>query len=915
VWARYDPAVPGADGFALSAAFEGLGFDLPGGPAGVRSLSGRVRVHGLTGRIEVDGGPVTAILPQVYGEPRTLAQASGTLTWRAGPEGWRLRIPRLALTGPDLSLEVVGELSGGADQPGGPYLSLRARLGDLDLTALPRYLPDRALKPSAYAWLARAFPAGRVPGAEVLLHGALARFPYRASDGRFLAEVRTEGLTLDYRPGWPPFVDVQGDLAFEGPGLAIAVERAGVYGSELGPIRAEIPDLAHEHPMLEVDGRGTPAAPDGLRFVRESGLDPQVIRRLDGLEVEGRIGLGLALRIPLAGDDPRETEVDGTLTLSGNAVRAQGAGLSQATGTIGFTRDRLETRGLRGRLGAVPVAVAIEDTTVDGRPATRLRLSGTVTPAQVTRSLEQAGVQSSAWAAIAPRLAGSAAWEATVLAPVAAPGAGPGTLRLASDLGGLAIDLPPPLAKPGPQRRGLEVETTLAAQTPRPVRVRYGDEVAATLLVDTTAREPGLAGAGVRLGPRVGLPDARPGTVELAGTVETLPLPAWVDLVGSLARPGRTREAQEPRLALRADLEARTVDLGTQRLARTRLRTALRPDRGGAVTLSGEGAEGTIALPGRSATGTLTVALDRLALTPVEGDTGRSRASPSDPRALPPVDFRCEQFRLGAVDLGRLTFTARRAADGLAVSDLRLAGPHLEASAAGQWYWDGKRQVSEFRTTVKSPDLGKLLKALDYDESGIAGGKTKIVVEASWPGPPTAFALAEAHGRLDLRIEDGALDEVEPGAGRVFGLLSVRALPRRLTLDFRDLFGKGLRYSRIEGSFQIADGNAHTSDLLVEGDAARIELSGRVGLASESYDQVVTVTPRVSSTLPIAGAIAGGPIGAAAALVAGTLFRDQIDRVAAYRYTVTGPWSNPVVAPLERKSPAEPSSPLLLAPP
>ena len=58
-------------------------------------------------------------------------------------------------------------------------------------------------------------------------------------------------------------------------------------------------------------------------------------------------------------------------------------------------------------------------------------------------------------------------------------------------------------------------------------------------------------------------------------------------------------------------------------------------------------------------------------------------------------------------------------------------------------------------------------------------------------GAPRDDLLESLDGEVQVRIGSGQLAEVKPGAGRVFGLMSIAALPRRLALDFRDVFGKG----------------------------------------------------------------------------------------------------------------------------
>jgi uncharacterized protein YhdP len=70
---------------------------------------------------------------------------------------------------------------------------------------------------------------------------------------------------------------------------------------------------------------------------------------------------------------------------------------------------------------------------------------------------------------------------------------------------------------------------------------------------------------------------------------------------------------------------------------------------------------------------------------------------------------------------------------------------------------------------------------------------------------------------------------------------------------------------------------------------------GRTGLAAQDYDQTVVVSGNPSGPITLAGAIAGGPVGAAGALLISQLFKGQLKGLARVYYRVTGPWSNPVV--------------------
>ena len=111
------------------------------------------------------------------------------------------------------------------------------------------------------------------------------------------------------------------------------------------------------------------------------------------------------------------------------------------------------------------------------------------------------------------------------------------------------------------------------------------------------------------------------------------------------------------------------------------------------------------------------------------------------------------------------------------------------------------------------------------------------------------------------------------------------SLPRRLRLDFSDLNKKGLHYKEAAGTFTIADGSAYTEDLYIDSDVARIDIEGRTGLEAEDYDQLITITPHVTSSLPLA------PIW----LAEKVLNAQIVNKVFAHRYTVTGTWDEPVV--------------------
>jgi len=158
---------------------------------------------------------------------------------------------------------------------------------------------------------------------------------------------------------------------------------------------------------------------------------------------------------------------------------------------------------------------------------------------------------------------------------------------------------------------------------------------------------------------------------------------------------------------------------------------------------------------------------------------------------------------------------------------------------------------------------------------------------------------------VSLFVDTGTLLEINPGAGRVVGLMSIAALPRRLALDFRDVFNEGLAFDEISGNFRIIDGNAYTNDLKFGGPAAEIGIVGRTGLRDRDYSQQFVVTTEPSNVLPTVAGLLGGPGAGAALFVFTRLFKEPLKGIGRATYCLRGSWDEPVVEPINKDATEE----------
>jgi uncharacterized protein YhdP len=271
------------------------------------------------------------------------------------------------------------------------------------------------------------------------------------------------------------------------------------------------------------------------------------------------------------------------------------------------------------------------------------------------------------------------------------------------------------------------------------------------------------------------------------------------------------------------------------------------------------------------------------------------------PSSLPPLHLQVTDMRLGKAKLGEARLETWPTDEGMHIDQLRAQSKNVQITAAGDWIGDEKRSRTHLAMDFASEDVARMLDALGF--VGIfQGGRTSAKLDAVWPGGPSALALANMDGTLKVDIAKGRILEVQPGVGRLFSLVSVTELPRRLALDFGDVVGKGFGFDSITGDFRFANGDASTQNLKIRGPAAEITITGRTGLKTHDYDQEVLVVPHLGSSLPIVGAIAGGPVGAAAGLAVQGILGHGLNQAARKRYHVTGTWEKPVFTPMDKGS-------------
>ena len=258
---------------------------------------------------------------------------------------------------------------------------------------------------------------------------------------------------------------------------------------------------------------------------------------------------------------------------------------------------------------------------------------------------------------------------------------------------------------------------------------------------------------------------------------------------------------------------------------------------------------------------------------------------------VPNLDVKIESLEVDGKKIGKLELISNTSKQHINFQKFKLTSDTSIFQADGDWLDWNRNSKTNINFNWKINNLGNTLDFLGYNHF-IKDGDAEINGQFKWIGSPINFDKTKIDGSFTLDIHKGTILKVEPGVGRFFGLVTLQSLPRRLSLDFRDLFGSGFIFDSINASIRMNNGIMKTTNFRMNGPAAEVFMSGETNIINETQDLNVKVTPHISDSLSIA-ALAGGPLAGAVAFVAQKVLKDPLNKVLTSEYRIIGTWEKP----------------------
>ena len=609
--------------------------------------------------------------------------------------------------------------------------------------------------------------------------------------------------------------------------------------------------------------------------------------------------LALALALPLR--ELRESKATGEFTLTDAQMRIGALPmLTRLNGKVAFTEHDVRARELTMETLGGPAKIDLA--TSEGR--TRISGGGTLTIAALRREQPSELLDkvsgSTDWTVAASLRQGNLAWT------------------LQSSMKGASVDLPAPIGKAAGEAMPLRIERRDdAAQAGTDfVIASYGGIAHLTAHRKVDAKGTTVDRALLSLGKAIERSDAdraeRPG-LWVRAELPALNIDDWII---ALRREAGSATERKEALAAFAGADLNVGQFEALGVKFTDLRVVMREAASRwNLVLSGREIAGTAdwsAADAGTPNGRLVARLGRLAIPGRAGpsawrtaenreEAGDAKADPAAGNPWPEIDVVAESMLSKERDLGRLELLARPRGSEWRIDRLVLANDNGRLEAEGAWRVLGRAQQTKLDIILDAKDAGGFLATFGYPDA-VHGAPTKIDGQLSWAGAPHEFDFPSLTGMFHIGVGPGRFTRIEPGAaGKLIGVLSLQALPRRVSLDFRDVFSEGFTFDEINGNVRITNGVMTTNNLKLAGPAAKVDIAGETDLAKETQRLSVRVQPALSSSVsagaallflanPIVGAVVG-----AGSLLAQTMMQDPIEKIFSYEYTVSGSWSDPIV--------------------
>lgn len=890
--------------YTLNTKFSGLSIQAHDKMPGFSNLTGEIKANQKAGKLTLLTKNAILDFKDTLRWPLPADILEGDINWNIKGSETRIVANDISISSPHLAGTINADYL--LDGNKGGYLDLKAKFTRGNAKYALFYYPI-ILGIDTLHWLDTSVLRGELENINVIAEGRLDDFPFVDRNGKmdstlglFRVTANIKNSEIEYGLGWPNIEALGSEILFEGTRMELNANTGHILGNQLIKSKIIIPRLDADEPIISVESELKGAVTEGINFINKSPVALVTQGFTDDLKTSGSAKLNLSLKIPLNNADAAIIKGAYQIT-NGSMESAALPALSQINGLLTFTENSLSANNIKASMFASPLVFNINS----GKDKiVRVTAKGKLNDEVLKQTLGKG----------ANYISGNTDWVGDIL--IQKPRV---NIGIRADLFGVSSRLPVPLNKSANEHLNIRIDKKQDANTDTFI-VNIGNKVGAKVVRSGELGKLQLERASINFNNlnsgAVFAYDAnssdlnssginRPRGLQLTGNLDYLDVDAWRTVMNDLS--GSTK--QNDALAIqKVDLKINTLDIFDRRINQLKISNKVSKDilqsnipTTVQATIDSREISGDLQWQNQN-NGKLIARLSHLSipdaspnrpkyLAPSNTKDGSYKEIETSNQAYPALDITAENFEFDKKKIGGLELIALPQNGNWSIQKFKLINPESTISADGIWSKWVRSPSTKLNINWDIKDLGKTLNRFGYADT-IKGGEGVLKGQLNWAGSPHEFDTLALNGNLEFEMRKGQILKVQPGVGRLLGLLSLQNLPRRLTLDFRDLFSNGFTFDKINANVKIDRGIMHSDNFLMTGPAADVTIKGETNLQKETQQLYIKVMPHISDSLSLA-ALAGGPLVGAVAFLAQKILKDPLNKIASSEYEIMGTWDNP----------------------
>ena len=891
------------DGISAFASFTDTSTQYSQGIPGIKNLSGELSYAHDNLHIDLVATEGEVDFAQHFVAPISYQTLNAAVDLSFIEEGWQLEVNDVALN--SNGLDLTADLALESLNNNAVNMSLLANITGVDVSKIGLYYPLTTMSSNLVDYLNRSLINGKVTQAQVLLNGPLTSFPFHENEGTFVVDVELEDATFEFDDEWPAITSFAANLNFTNNSMLITGRSGSLMGLDVSGVQAAIDDLAGEQ-VLVLDTLIKPSpAIMVTELMMKSPLKGSVGNVLEQLQVGGDINGKFHLSLPL--NSAEHVLAIGSINFDDNKIALQTprTDFNQVYGQLNFENEKISTKNLSVNWQGLPLKLAIKGMDKADFYDTNIAIT--------------ADWKTDLWKQhLAPQMKKYFDGQLDLAGNLSLyqhhDGGFSYQFNVDSNLQKIQLNLPKPYTKTAKTKVPLTISVNGQLEQST-FNASYGEKLSFFGVLDHKTSH--FSRAHVVLGnEQMLLPmDGFHITTNLVQADFYLWQPLISDIIESVSQAnkfesGKPSDNSSPSLFSSPERIRGTItqlELLGQTLNNVSF-NLLDKTNWWLLQLNAKETRSRIKFYPNWLEQGIDVKADflHLKMKDTQTEVAESETVTSAEKQnsvfdnMPKIVLHCDRCLLDNLNLGQVELSiSRQGEDNIEIEYFNGRREQANFNLSGQWTKNDSVNLTNLSGNLALKDIEYELEQLGYG-SIIRDSGGKLKVDLNWEGGFHDFSFTRLNGEIQAKIDDGYLSEVDDKA-RIFSILSLNSIVRKLTFDFRDIFSDGMFYKNIEGDYHIEKGVLYTDNTRMNGTAGNLYIKGNTSFINNTLDYKMSYKPNLTSSLPVLAWISTlNPVAFLAGLAIDQVITSKV--VSEFNFELTGSVNEPSFREVNRKS-------------